>query len=79
MPENKSDYLASTKCIARMILMIRGQRVMLTSNKELAEKLSDLEKRYDKQFAVVFEAIRELMQTPKPKTAKIGFGSRNDE
>jgi hypothetical protein len=48
-------------------------RQMLASNKELAHKLIELERRYDTQFKVVFDAIRELMTTPEPKRKQIGF------
>lgn len=49
-------------------------RQMLVSNKELAQKLNALEKKYDAQFKVVFDAIRQLM-TPieTKKNPKIGF------
>ncbi len=42
-------------------------RKMLASNASLARKLKSLEKKYDEQFAVVFEAIRALMEPPKSK------------
>ena len=48
-------------------------RQMLASNAELARKLADLEKKYDAQFRVVFDAIRQLMAPPAPKRRKIGF------
>jgi hypothetical protein len=49
---------------------------MLASNAELARKLSELEKKYDRQFKIVFDAIRELM-TPLPaRTKPIGFRPR---
>jgi len=41
--------------------------------KDLARKLADLENRYDAQFRVVFDAIRELMQPPIPLRKRIGF------
>ena len=48
-------------------------RQMLGANAELAKKLDALEKKYDAQFRVVFDAIRELM-TPLAKPGKrIGF------
>ena len=40
---------------------------------ELAKKLDELEKKYDAQFRVVFDAIRQLMATPEPKKRPIGF------
>ena len=48
-------------------------RQMLASNTQLARKLADLEKKYDAQFKVVFDAIRQLMTPPQPKNRKIGF------
>jgi hypothetical protein len=36
-------------------------REMLAPNKDLARRLSELERRYDHQFKVVFDAIRKLM------------------
>ena len=36
-------------------------REILATHKDLARKLNDLEKKYDHQFRVVFDAIRELM------------------
>ena len=48
-------------------------RKMLASNAQLAEKLEALEKKYDAQFKVVFEAIRQLMAPPDRRPRKIGF------
>lgn len=48
-------------------------REMLLDHKDLAQKLAQLEKRYDHQFKLVFDAIRQLME-PSPKSKiKIGF------
>ena len=48
-------------------------RQMLQQNAELARKLAALEKKYDAQFRVVFDAIRELMAPPVNQRARIGF------
>ena len=49
-------------------------RAMLMSNADFARKLIALENRYDAQFRVVFDAIRELMeQPPSPPKPRIGF------
>ncbi len=55
-------------------------RQMLLSHSDLARKLDALEKKYDDNFKVVFEAIRALMTPPpeKPKK-KIGFGLREKQ
>ena len=42
----------------------------------LARKLEALEKKYDAQFKVVFDAIRQLMAPPPPSRKKIGFQFR---
>jgi hypothetical protein len=51
--------------IMRAFVRLRG---MLASNAELAQRLDDLEERYDVQFRVVFDTIRELMR-PAPSRA----------
>ena len=48
-------------------------RQMLASNADLARKLDTLERKYDAQFKVVFDAIRQLMTPPEPKRQQIGF------
>ena len=51
-------------------------REMLASHSELARKLAALESKYDEQFAVVFEAIRQLMVPPATSRRKIGFKAK---
>jgi hypothetical protein len=47
---------------------------MISSHVELARKLDTLEKKYDSQFKVVFDTIRQLMTAPDPKKRRpIGF------
>lgn len=53
-------------------------RRLLESNENLARKLTVLEKNYDVQFKVVFEAIRQLMAPPAPKRERIGFQSDSE-
>jgi hypothetical protein len=55
-------------------------RQMLASHADLARKLEALENKYDAQFKVVFDAIRQLMEPPpaKPKRGRIGFGRENE-
>jgi len=48
-------------------------REIITADKELAKRLDNLEKKYDAQFKVVFDAIRQLMTPLEPKRRKIGF------
>lgn len=48
-------------------------RELLATHKDLAAKLVALEKKYDKQFKVVFDTVRALMTPPEPKRRPIGF------
>ena len=48
-------------------------RRMLATNAGLGRRLNELEKKYDSQFKVVFEAIRRLMAEPIISKKKIGF------
>jgi hypothetical protein len=50
----------------------RLKEIML-SHKDLSRRLDDLETKYDGQFRVVFEAIRQLMAPPLKPKRKIGF------
>ena len=43
---------------------------------ELAQRLDELEERYDAQFAEVFQALEQLMQEPEPAPRQIGFRAR---
>ena len=54
-------------------------RQLLSSNVELARKLESLEKKYDAQFKVVFDAIRQLMSPPVKPKREIGFHVKYDD
>lgn len=54
-------------------------RQMLASNAELARRLDELEKKYESQFKVVFDAIRRLMAPPQPKPRPFGFRPHREE
>jgi hypothetical protein len=71
-----SSVLNSDRAIKVNIEIMRAfvrLRQILTSNKELAKRLDELEKKYDAQFRVVFDAIRQLMRPPESKKRPIGF------
>ena len=71
-----SSVLRSKRAIQVNIEIMRAfvrLRRMLASDVELARKLKALEKKYDGQFKVVFEAIRQLMAPPAAPQKKIGF------
>lgn len=73
-----SSVLTSERAIEVNIAIMRAfvrLREILATHKDLARKLEELEKKYDKQFAIVFEAIRQLMTPPEPPPKRrIGFG-----
>src|SRR5438093_10394642 len=58
--------------IAIMRTFVQLRRLMDT-NRDLARKIEALEKKYDEQFAVVFEAIKQLITPPEPPKRRIGF------
>ena len=71
-----STVLKSRRAIHVNIEIMRAfvrLRRILASNEQLSRKVADLEKKYDGQFKVVFDAIRQLMAPPEPKKRKIGF------
>ena len=71
-----SSVLRSKRAVQVNIEIMRAfvrLREILATHKDLARKLEALEKRYDSQFRVVFDAIRQLMTPPEPKKRRIGF------
>ena len=73
-----SSVLRSGRAVNVNIEIMRAfvrLRAMLSSHEDLARMLAALEKKYDAQFKVVFDAIRELMTPPQPKRRPIGFGT----
>jgi len=67
---NSETAIQANIAIMRAFVKLRQ---MLASNIELARKLNALEKKYDAQFKVVFDAIRQLMTPPESKKGQIGF------
>ena len=71
-----SSVLNSPRAIKVNVEIMRAfvrLRKILASHAELARKLEALEKKYDSQFKVVFDAIRQLMASPEKQQKKIGF------
>ena len=71
-----SSVLRSKRAVLVNIQIMRTfvrLRRLLASHAELQRRLDDLEKKYDKQFKVVFDAIRELMEPPEKPKKRIGF------
>jgi phage regulator Rha-like protein len=75
-----SAVLRSPRAVQVSIEIVRTfvqLRQMLAENAGLALKLRALEKKYDAQFRVVFDAIRELMTPPQKPKRQIGFHSKS--
>jgi hypothetical protein len=72
-----SGVLHSQRAVQVHIAIMRAfSRVkeLLATHKELARKLEELEQKYDSKFKVVFDAIRNLMEKPRPKPLRVkGF------
>ena len=78
-----SSVLRSERAVQVNIAIMRAfvrLRELLSSNADLARRLDELEKKYDAQFKIVFDAIRQLMTPPpNPPKKRIGFHVRPDE
>jgi len=75
-----SSVLRSKRAIFVNVEIMRAfvkLRRMLASNTELSRRFDELESKYDRQFKVVFDAIRQLMSSPLPRRKQIGFHSRS--
>ncbi len=71
-----SSVLRSPRAVQVNIAIMRAfvrLREMLLTNADLARKLLGLEQKYDAQFKVVFDAIRQLMTPPAKPARRIGF------
>jgi len=71
----KSDRAADVN-IAIMRTFVQLRRLM-DSNRELARKIAEMEKRYDEQFGTVFQAIQQLITEEEEPKRKIGFGDKD--
>ncbi len=71
-----SSVLKSERAVRVNIEIMRAfvrLRELISTNKNLVRRLDELEKKYDAQFRVVFDAIRELMEPPAKARRPIGF------
>jgi hypothetical protein len=73
-----SSVLSSERAIKVNIEIMRAfvrLRQILSTNRDLAKRLDELEEKYDAQFKMVFDAIRRLMapSEPQPPKKRIGF------
>ncbi|HBL26213.1 MAG TPA: DNA-binding protein [Acidobacteria bacterium] len=71
-----SGVLRSERAVRVNVEIMRAfvrLRRLAASREDLAQKIEDLEEKYDSQFSVVFDALRELMAAPDPADRPIGF------
>jgi hypothetical protein len=71
-----SGILRSEKAVKVNIAIMRAfvkMRELIDENKELKKKLDELENRYDKQFKIVFDALRQWINPPNKSRKVIGF------
>ena len=78
-----SSVLRSKRAVRVNIEIMRAfvrMRQMLAAHIELTRRFDTLEKKYDGQFKIVFDALRQLM-APPPETrrGKIGFGREHEK
>ncbi len=77
-----ANVLNSERAAQTSVMVVRAfvkLRQLLASNTELARKLDAMEKKYDAQFKVVFDAIRQLMSPPAKPKREIGFHVKYDD
>lgn len=77
-----SSVLNSKRAIQVNIQIMRTftkLREMIESNKDLRKKIENIEKKYDKQFQVVFEALKHLIEPEIKPKRKIGFYVADEE
>jgi hypothetical protein len=71
-----SSVLRSARAVEVNIAIMRTfvqLRRLMDTNRDLARKIEALEKKYDEKFAVVFEAIKQLITPSEPPKRRIGF------
>ena len=71
-----SSVLKSDRAIQANIQIMRAftqLRQMLSTNEDLKRKIEQMESKYDEQFRIVFEAIKQLIDTESEPKRKIGF------
>lgn len=76
-----SSVLRSTRAVAVHLETMRAfvhLRQRLATHKDLARKIEALEKRYDAQFKVVFDALRALIEPPSQNKPRVGFRAGDD-
>jgi hypothetical protein len=76
-----SSVLRSPRAVQVNIAIMRAfvkLRAILATHQELARRFEEMESKFDAQFRVVFDAIRELMVPPEKPRRRIGFAAPHD-
>jgi predicted amino acid-binding ACT domain protein len=71
-----ANILRTAQAVEMSVFVVRAfvrLRQWLANYSELSRRLEEMEKKYDAQFKIVFDAIRQLMVPPAPKKKEIGF------
>ena len=74
-----ANVIKSSIAIEVSILVVRAftrLKEIIRTHKDLQRKIESMEKKYDAQFKVVFDALRQLMETPKKPKREIGFHTK---
>jgi len=74
-----SSVLRSPRAIGVNIEIMRAfvrMRRLLSSHAKLEKKLLEMEEKFEGQFTIIFEALKQLMAPPEPQRRKIGFRGR---
>ena len=77
-----SSVLRSKSAIQVNIQIMRAftqLRKMLSTHEDLKRKIESMEKKYDQQFQVVFEAIKQLLSEEEKPRKKIGYTVREKQ
>lgn len=75
-----SSVLRSDRAVAVNIAIMRTfvrLRQLLASNKELAEKIAEMEKKYDRGFKIVFDTLKQLMEPSTAESEEKPFGFKS--
>jgi len=71
-----ANILRTAQAVEMSVFVVRAfvrLRQWPANYSELSQRLDEMEKKYDAQFKIVFDAIRQLMIPPGPKKKEIGF------
>jgi len=76
-----SSVLRSKRAVQVNIGIMRAfvkMREIMISHKDLARRIGDMERKYDGNFKIVFDALRSLMEPPPVKKKRIGYVHHDD-